>query len=190
MYKTSDDRRFRKNKKEIRRAFIDLVMEKGYEKITISDIAHRADINRMTFYAHYDAIEDIFTEFIDDMEADIMEAISTEEEFSIDRLFNLLNGLMFEEIEFFRRVAKDPSLAAFRKGFKDTISQIIRVDLKQGAEEPLEKRLITSDLVAVCIAYSYLDWLAGDYGDVPLTDVVEITKDMLKTQLTRIEYRK
>ena len=53
MYKTSNDRRFKKNKKEIRRAFIDLVIEKGYDKLTISEITERADINRMTFYSHY-----------------------------------------------------------------------------------------------------------------------------------------
>ena len=51
MYKTSNDRRFKKNKKEIRRAFIDLVIEKGYDKLTISEITERADINRMTFYS-------------------------------------------------------------------------------------------------------------------------------------------
>ena len=55
MYKTSNDRRFKKNKKEIRRAFIDLVIEKGYDKLTISEITERADINRMTFYSHYES---------------------------------------------------------------------------------------------------------------------------------------
>jgi AcrR family transcriptional regulator len=33
--------------------FIDLLAEKGFEKITINDIAERADINRGTFYLHY-----------------------------------------------------------------------------------------------------------------------------------------
>ena len=58
MYKTSNDRRFRKNKTAIQRAYIDLVVEKGYQHVTITDIADRADINRMTFYAHYETIED------------------------------------------------------------------------------------------------------------------------------------
>jgi AcrR family transcriptional regulator len=33
--------------------FIDLLAEKGFEKITISDIAERANINRGTVYLHY-----------------------------------------------------------------------------------------------------------------------------------------
>ena len=60
MYRVSADRRFQKNKREIRQAFIRLVMKKGYHNIIVSDIAREADINRMTFYAHYDIIEDIF----------------------------------------------------------------------------------------------------------------------------------
>ncbi|MBR1743871.1 MAG: TetR/AcrR family transcriptional regulator [Lachnospiraceae bacterium] len=59
MYKSSKDRRFQKNKKAIRKAYMELVQEKGYQNVTISDIAEHADINRMTFYAHYDIIEDI-----------------------------------------------------------------------------------------------------------------------------------
>ncbi len=34
-------------------AFIDLLAEKGFEKITIHDIAERANINRGTVYLHY-----------------------------------------------------------------------------------------------------------------------------------------
>lgn len=188
MYKISDDRRFIKNKKEIRRAFIDLVIEKGYEGLTISEIAEKADINRMTFYSHYDSIEDIFHEFIDDMEAEIMDAISEEKEFSINRLFELLNELMFKEIDFFRCVAKDSRLAVFRYGFKETISKLIRVDLKQDINESKTNRLIISDLTAVCIAYSYLDWLAGIYGDIPVSSVTDITKSMLSSQLEKIQF--
>ena len=127
MYKTSNDRRFKKNKKEIRRAFIDLVIEKGYDKLTISEITERADINRMTFYSHYESIEDIFHEFCDDMEADIASAISNEKDFDIDRLFKLLNELMNEEIDFYRLVAKDNRMALFRAGFKEVISKLIRL---------------------------------------------------------------
>ena len=190
MYKTSNDRRFKKNKKEIRRAFIDLVIEKGYDKLTISEITERADINRMTFYSHYESIEDIFNEFCDDMEADIVDAISKEKEFDIDRLFELLNDLMLEEIEFYRLVAKDPKMALFRAGFKEVISQLIRLDLKQGINESKTNLLIMVDLIAVCITYSYLDWLSGEYGDISIGAVTAITKKMLSDQLKNIHYKK
>lgn len=47
------DRRIQKTRQLIMNAFIDLLAEKGFEKITISDIAERANINRGTVYLHY-----------------------------------------------------------------------------------------------------------------------------------------
>lgn len=42
-----------RSKKWIRQAFMELLKEKDFEKITVTDIVNRADINRSTFYAHY-----------------------------------------------------------------------------------------------------------------------------------------
>jgi len=47
------DRRIQKTRQSIMNTFIDLLAEKGFEKITISDIAERANINRGTVYLHY-----------------------------------------------------------------------------------------------------------------------------------------
>lgn len=42
-----------RSRKLIRQAFLELLKEKTFEKITVTDIVNRADINRSTFYAHY-----------------------------------------------------------------------------------------------------------------------------------------
>lgn len=47
------NRRTLYSKKVIRQAFQDLLLEKDYAKITIKEIAERADINRGTFYKYY-----------------------------------------------------------------------------------------------------------------------------------------
>lgn len=47
------DRRIQKTRQLIMSTFIDLLAEKGFEKITINDIAERANINRGTVYLHY-----------------------------------------------------------------------------------------------------------------------------------------
>lgn len=187
MYKSSSDRRFQKNKKEIRQAFIRLVMKnKGYHNISISEIAKEADINRMTFYAHYDVIEDIFQEFIDDMEHDIITAVSNEPEFSIDAFFELLNKLMYKEIDFFRFVAKDENCSEFCTAFRKSISKVIV--LSSPEHGTAAQVLIAGDLIASCIAYAYLDWLAGRYKGVSLDDMLLVVKDMLKGQLRLLKY--
>ncbi|WP_256706446.1 TetR/AcrR family transcriptional regulator [Paenibacillus sp. FSL R7-0337] len=47
------DLRIIRSKHSIKKAFIELLTEKGYEGITIQDIADKAMINRNTFYLHY-----------------------------------------------------------------------------------------------------------------------------------------
>jgi AcrR family transcriptional regulator len=58
-----------RSRRLIRQAFIELMKEKELEKITVTDIVKRADINRGTFYAHYKytraVIEQIENEIIE-----------------------------------------------------------------------------------------------------------------------------
>lgn len=189
MYRTSGDRRFQKNKKAIRKAFISLVISKGYRSVTISDISAEADINRMTFYAHYDTVEDVFNEFVEDMEQEIASAVLAEPDFDMDRFFNLLNSMMYKEIEFFRYVAKEKSCSDFRSSFQKAINKILQIDFAGRTDYPPQEKLIAADLVSVCIAGAYLNWLAGDYGSTGLDTVIAVTKNMLKDQMVHITYR-
>lgn len=58
-----------RSRRFIRQAFLELLREKSFEKITVTDIVNRADINRSTFYAHYADVralmEEIQNEFIE-----------------------------------------------------------------------------------------------------------------------------
>jgi AcrR family transcriptional regulator len=47
------DRRIQKTRQAVMNTFVDLLTEKGFDKITINDIADRANINRGTVYLHY-----------------------------------------------------------------------------------------------------------------------------------------
>lgn len=55
-----EDLRTKRTRKMILEAFINLVEEKGYEHVTVSDIASQAMINRATFYAHFKDKQDVY----------------------------------------------------------------------------------------------------------------------------------
>ncbi|MEK3787415.1 TetR/AcrR family transcriptional regulator [Paenibacillus sp. FSL K6-1230] len=57
-----NDRRTKRTKQALQSAFIELVLENGYEAVTIMDIATRADYNRGTFYSHYAGKEELLKE--------------------------------------------------------------------------------------------------------------------------------
>lgn len=48
-----------RSKTLIKEALLSLMIEKPFEKISISDIVRRADVNRGTFYAHYSNTSDV-----------------------------------------------------------------------------------------------------------------------------------
>ena len=62
-----------RSRKLIRQAFTELLKEKEFEKITVTDIVKRADINRSTFYAHY---PDVFG-VIDEIQQEILDYTQT-----------------------------------------------------------------------------------------------------------------
>ena len=48
-----NDPRFKRTRKLILQAFMELLPEKGFQALSVQDIAERAGINRATFYAHF-----------------------------------------------------------------------------------------------------------------------------------------
>ncbi|MGW6725945.1 TetR/AcrR family transcriptional regulator [Nocardia sp. NPDC055029] len=62
------DRRVRRTRDTLHRALIELMIERGYDRVTVSDIIDRADVGRSTFYAHFRDKDDLLlvscTEFL------------------------------------------------------------------------------------------------------------------------------
>ena len=66
-----DERRVRRTRRALREALIGLILEKGYERITVQEILDRADVVRSTFYAHYRDKEALLTSCFDDLLAEL-----------------------------------------------------------------------------------------------------------------------
>jgi len=66
------DRRYTRTHLAIRKAFTNLMLEKEYREITVSEIARLADINRKTFYRHYDSLYSV----LDELQEEIMEELA------------------------------------------------------------------------------------------------------------------
>lgn len=53
------DRRTRRTRRLLLESLIALILEKGYEAVTVQDILNHADIGRSTFYAHFENKEQL-----------------------------------------------------------------------------------------------------------------------------------
>ena len=60
----------------LKEAFMELLAEKPYESITVSDVARKADLNRGTFYAHFDNVDDLMRSVMADTADTISEFLA------------------------------------------------------------------------------------------------------------------
>jgi AcrR family transcriptional regulator len=69
------DRRILRTRRALKDAMLGLVLEQGFDAVTIEQITHRADLGRTTFYLHYRDKEELLLEsireLIDDLVANI-----------------------------------------------------------------------------------------------------------------------
>ena len=63
---TQENRRFKITRRIFRESLTELMLEKGLQKISVNEICKRADMNRSTFYAHYEDQFDLLRELEDE----------------------------------------------------------------------------------------------------------------------------
>lgn len=65
-----------RSRKMIRHAFVELVLEKDLEKITVKNIVERAEVSRGTFYAHYSDILAVIEEIENELMGKMVEFLN------------------------------------------------------------------------------------------------------------------
>ncbi len=67
MPQKKEDRRVKYSKMVLKNSLLELLQSKPIQKITVTEICRRADINRNTFYAHYYSPENLLTQIEDEL---------------------------------------------------------------------------------------------------------------------------
>ena len=69
------DRRTRYTRQTIKDTFLELLKQKSFTKITVTEICKNAEINRGTFYLHYYDIHDVLSDIFNDMTQDMLTTV-------------------------------------------------------------------------------------------------------------------
>ena len=67
MMKKAIDRRVQRTRQLLQDALISMMIEKGYEATTVQDIIDRANVGRVTFYAHFADKETLLSSRLEDV---------------------------------------------------------------------------------------------------------------------------
>ena len=149
------DRRIQKSKKYLSDAFIALILEKGYEAVTVQEIIDRANVGRSTFYAHFESKEQL-----------LFSLLGTINEKSKD-------GIDFEML--FNHCADNFQIAKAMLGKKggdliighirDVMSLKIAKDLKRDSSKSKSEQLkiyFTSEALSAALVSYLTNWLDAD----------------------------
>ena len=159
----------------LKEAFMELLAEKPYESITVSNVARKADLNRGTFYAHFDNVDDLMRSVMSDTADTISEFLSkaVESGFLEDPLPVLaqVGAYLDQNRELTRKLVEsrsvEPFVLALESRFREWVQQRIP---ERTAEEKLACAMLT-DYLAGGVLQTYRSWLVGEYPGVEIEEV-------------------
>ena len=162
----AQDRRVVRTKAALTRALFELLGEKEFEKISITELAQRADVDRKTFYLHYRSVEEILEEFYEDTIAQLREGLERERIFDgqvdMPGFFRVLNGIISENIQLYRRLVKGTGYMYFIEEIRTVLLTAIQDAMAaKGIAEQTHGRLC-GEFFAAGVMRAYLAWLRGE----------------------------
>lgn len=110
-------------------AFLALLDEKNYEKITVTDITKRADINRTTFYNHYPDVYGIVEDLQNNIIKKNLQIIQQLEYRNILKnpmpYLESLSDTLKENMQLFKRMGHTPQLHQYLDRYRQLMAEDI-----------------------------------------------------------------
>ena len=149
-----------RSKKLIRQAVLELLRDKkDINLITITDIVNKANINRGTFYNHYDNINDVLNEVEDELMDDLSTALNKfdpNKEDSVSQFFDVLTNYFKQKEERFKMIISYVP----RYVFNDLKVKILDISSKYffGTNNVNTESSLSLIVISNGIAGTYLDY--------------------------------
>ena len=167
------DPRVRRTRRLLRDALVALILKKDFASITIKEITERAEVAYITFFRHYESLDQLLMEVLDEGLTELMVHIETLAKQSDTSALETEGRLIFEYIEqkadLFRILLKSQSVTRIRKKVVSNISAIF-----QKSCVPLERlgNQVTINMASNHIATSLLSliewWLENNMKPSPI----------------------
>lgn len=148
------DRRSQRTRHLLGAALVELIREKGYHTITVSDIIDRANVGRSTFYAHYHDKDALFVGEMDRVIEVLSQRIPGQEEIPFFPSLELFRHVG-EEYELYKALVWSPGIDLLIKHMQKTLSARI----EQGFQESGREFEVPIPILANFIAGSFLTLL-------------------------------
>jgi AcrR family transcriptional regulator len=124
------DPRVKRTRRLLRDALVSLMLEKDFASISIKEITERAEVAYITFFRHYESLDQLLMEILDDGLGELQEHIETLAKQSETSALETEGRLIFEYIgqkaDLFRILFKSQSVTRVRKKVVRNIAAIFQ----------------------------------------------------------------
>lgn len=166
------DPRVRRTRRLLRDALVSLLLEKDFSSITIREITERAEVAYITFYRHYESLDQLLMEVLDEGLAELLTRIETLAKQSETSALETEGRLIFDYIggkaDLFRILFKSQSVARIRKRVVKNIAAIFQTSCAPlGRLDGQVTIAITSNHIAASLLAMIEWWLENNMKPTP-----------------------
>lgn len=176
------DRRILKTKDAIKTAYKNLLIEKQNQKISITELSQKANIDRKTFYLHYNSVDDVMTEIIEEHLLEfkylVNEKTVLNNTIDADLIMQSMNICIMKNIEFYRCISNNMVFERFSKQMKEilvekTISVLTDSSSLSETDIKIYCKFLFSGIIDV-----YADWFQNK-SSITLEELGKLTGNVL-----------
>lgn len=170
-----------RSRKLIRQALVDLLKEKRLEKITVTDVIKRADINRGTFYAHYQDTRAVIEQIENEVIEQLLEFLGEHRYKNFLQtplpFLSSVSKYLEEDLEFYRILMNSNGAELFLIKLKNIFVKHIEMDANIPEEIKRSPAfLIRVHFVAGGLVNLYQVWFRGELDMSPFEISLEASK--------------
>lgn len=160
-----------RSKKWLVASLLQLMKEKPFDKITISEITDKADLDRSTFYRNFDSKEDLLRLYIDDIAKEYVNRLIRIENVDMEKVADIFLSIMQEHEEFIITLKKHGLSNLLLDSFNTYLPKIHEITKEQFPQS------ISDDVLHFALAYNaggmwnmLMQWIdkreANSYNDL------------------------
>ena len=153
-----------RSRKMITDALADLLTQKQPDKITVSDIVRHAEINRGTFYAHYNDVPDVLNQIIRQTFSSITDVLQQTPVAMQDAprvILTHIQTLLENDVSFYQKLMKSGVGNTVRDQLIEIVLEYLYARQQAQSTQNNEKYVLVMRFCAGGLANLYSDWLAG-----------------------------
>lgn len=156
-------------------AFVQLLAEKPYEKITVTDVTSAADLNRGTFYAHFENMDALRDAVFDGLASTLSQLLDKVIEGSFvlnpTPVLSELGRYLHDNRELLQKLMTSKTLEPFLNSLRATLRAHIHAYLSSEVPEDAPTNLLVADYLSYGVLGVYRAWIMGEYGSRTVEEV-------------------